>query len=96
MDKIKEYLLELSFLLVLIRFIAVPSSVSDALVLIALVGSIVYTKNYLKSKTDLVEENYRKEFDELKRKVEALTFQSGIKRTNVANEQERKISNSRF
>lgn len=96
MNKIKEYLLELSFLLVLVRFIATPSSVSDALVLIALVGSIVYTKSYLKSKTDIVDEMYRKEFDELKRKVEALTFQSGIKRTNVNNEQERKVSNARF
>lgn len=96
MDKIKGYLLELSFLLVLVRFIVTPSSISDALVLIALVGSIVYTKNYLKSKTDLVEETHRKEFDEFKRKVEALTFQSGIKRTSVANEQERKVSNSRF
>jgi hypothetical protein len=96
MDKIKGYLLELSFLLVLVRFIAVPSSISDALVLMTLVGSIVYTKNYLKLKQDAVAEKYEKEFDELKRKVEALTFQNGIKRTNVANEQERKISNSRF
>jgi hypothetical protein len=96
MDKIKGYLLELSFLLVLLRFIATPSSISDALVLMTLVGAIVYTKNYLKIKENAVEEKYQKEFDELKRKVEALTFQSGIKRTNVANEQERKISNSRF
>jgi hypothetical protein len=96
MNKIKDYLLEVSFLLVLARFVTTSPNISDSVVLISLVGAIVYVKSYLAQKTHDYTETQQKQLDELTRKVEALNFQNSVKRTSVNNEQERKVSNARF
>lgn len=96
MNKIKNYLLEVSFLLVLARFVSSQSTLSDAMVLMSLIAAIVYVKNYLTQKEEKQNETQQKQIDELTRKVEALSFQNSVKRTNIANEQERKTSNARF
>ena len=54
MDKIKEHLFELAMLAILIRSFIAGASMADALVLITLVLSIVYTKSYLqRNKLDI-------------------------------------------
>lgn len=54
--QLKEYLLELSFLALLIRIIVVGAGIGEALALISLVLSMGYTKWLTKSKIEQYEE----------------------------------------
>lgn len=60
--QLKEYLLELSFLALLIRIICVGAGIGEALAVVSLVLSMAYTKWLNKAKVE--------QFDELKSQIE--------------------------
>lgn len=79
---LKDYLLELSFLILLVRFLIMGTSISDAIVLITLVISIVYTKNYLRKEQQVVDETVSKEINEMKKKIDSLSMGLGLRRND--------------
>ena len=100
--QIKEYLLELSFLALLIKILIVGAGIGEALVAISLASSIAYKMWLAKSKIEQFQEltdsigtkANQTEVAELKLLMETLdsrlqsvTFDKSIKRTTV-NEQE--------
>lgn len=78
-NKLKDSLLEISFVLLLARFLYAGTSISDAVVLISLVISIVYTKYYLRKEADIQDEAATNELNELKRRVDALSMSAGLR-----------------
>lgn len=92
MNKIVEYLLEVSFIAVLIRCLVLGAGIGDAIIGISLVISIVYKNYYLhKSKIDEKEAIYKeiedhklattKEIDDLKGAVTSMKLNTSMKRT---------------
>lgn len=79
---LKDYLLELSFLILLIRFLIMGTSISDAIVLITLVISIVYTKNYLRKEQKVVDETVYNEINDMKKKIDSLSMSFGLRRND--------------
>lgn len=81
MNKIVEYLLEVSFIAVLIRCLVLGAGIGDAIIGISLVISIVYKNYYLhKSKIDEKDAIY-KEIDDLKGAVTSMKLNTSMKRT---------------
>jgi hypothetical protein len=85
--QLKNYLLEASFLALLVYTLINGVEIGAALVLISLVSSMGYDKFLNKSKIDQ-NEALRKEIDEIKSKVNSLSIDKSLRRTT--NEQENK------
>jgi hypothetical protein len=94
MSKITEYLLELSFIAVLLRCLAFGATMGDAVICISLVISITY-KNYyiIKNKIDDKEEIY-KQLEDLKSAITSVKLNAGL--TRKTNEKEAIIPGRRF
>ena len=79
---LKDYLLELSFVVLLLRFLVMGTSISDAMVLITLVISIVYTKNYLKKEKQTVDDAVLVDIENIKKKMDTLSVGMGLRRND--------------
>lgn len=82
MDKLKENLFEIFLLLYSIRSFAVGPSISDALIAITLVISIVYIKNFLKKEKIEDKESLSKDIDMLKQELAKIKLDRGIKQVS--------------
>lgn len=81
MESLRKSLLEISFILFLIKgLISSEFSIALSLLLITLVVSIVYTKFYLYKSIMDDKQDIRDEMEELKRKLDSINLSLGIKR----------------
>ena len=85
MDKIKEHLFELAMLAILLRSFIAGASISDALVLITLIVSIVYTKSFIFRKKVDVETEIVADVKALKEQLNMIKFDKGIRKVGVVN-----------
>lgn len=96
-NHLKDYLLELSFLALLIKILIFGAEISEALAVISLVFSISYNKWLNKNKIDQYDEliqninshkeQFQKEIDTLNSKLTGIALDKSIKRVSL-NEQE--------
>ena len=101
LNQLKDYLLELSFLALLIKIILVGAGIGEALAIISLVFSMAYTKWLNKTKLEQYEElmnkinsdkeEFKKEIENLNSKLTGIALDKSIKRTSL-NEQEQQRS----
>lgn len=83
--KLREYLFEMSLLAIMVRSFIAGASISDALVLVTLVGAILYTKEYLyKTKMDDKAE-LKEEMIVLKNEIASLKLDRGFKQSGILN-----------
>lgn len=80
MTKLKEHLLELSFILILIKSLITEISLPSALIMITLVISIVYTKYFLVDKDKLQSDSTKGEIETINKKLNSLMLAVGMKR----------------
>lgn len=80
MTKLKENLLELSFILILIKSLITEISLPSALILITLVISIVYTKHFLVDKDKTQSDSTKAEMEAVNKKLNSLMLAVGMKR----------------
>ena len=85
MDKLKQNLFEIFLLLYSIRSFAVGPTLSDALIAIILVISIVYIKYHLKKDELNDKEELSKDLDMLKQEIAKLKLNNGIKQIGSNN-----------
>jgi hypothetical protein len=83
MNKIKEHIFELAMLAVLIRSFIAGASISDALVLITLVLSIVYTKSYLNRKKLDIEAEVLADIKAVKEQLNMIKLDKGIRKVGL-------------
>lgn len=80
MEKISQNLFELATLCFMLRSFVVGPNISDALILISLIISIVYTKNYLnRNKLDLEKATYE-DIKMIKNELSMLKLDRGLKK----------------
>lgn len=89
--KLKDYLLELAFLALLIRVVAVGCSVGEAIALVSVVSSMGYNKFLAKKKVEQYDEilsqiktnhdDISKKYDDVVAKLASITMEKSIKRT---------------
>lgn len=79
MEKIKGYLFELSLLAIMGRSFLTGPTISDALVIITMVGAILYTKEFLNKKKIDDKAEIREELRVLKNEIAALKLDRGIR-----------------
>lgn len=94
--QVKDYLLELAFIALLIRVVAVGCGIGEALALISIVSSIGYNKYLAKTKIterEEIETKFNESLEQLSKdlkdtqaKVNSLSLNSGVRR--AVNEQE--------
>lgn len=98
MEKIKEHLFELAMLAVLLRSFIAGATMADALVLITLVVSIVYTKSYLSRKKVDVELSIVEDVKGLKEQLQMIKLDKGIRKVGNSGEtnQVNPLSSIRF
>lgn len=85
--QVKNYLLEISFLALIIHSLINGMEIGTALVLISLVSSMAYNKFLNKSKNDELEV-FRKDIEDMKSKINSLSIDKTLRRT--VSEQETK------
>ncbi len=83
MNKIKEHLFELAMLAVLLRSFIAGASISDALVLITLIISIVYTKSFIFRKKVDVESEIVADVKALKEQLSMIKLDKGIRKVGA-------------
>jgi len=98
---IKDYLLELAFLALLIRVVAIGCGLGEALALVSVVVSMAYNKWLVKNKIedraelearlDAALKDVNEKFDSMSNKVNSLSMNQSMKRTEP-NEQKTPIS----
>ena len=82
MKHLRESLLEISFILFLLKgLLSADFSIALSLLLITLVVSIVYTKSYLYKKKIEDREEIEAKVEEVKRRLDAINLSMGIKRS---------------
>lgn len=96
MKKLSAYLLEVAFVALLVRTLAVGCGIGEALALISIVSSIVYreymTKGIIQDRVELEArlekalEEVNKKLDDTSNKVNSLSMNQSMKRTTT-NEQ---------
>ena len=91
MNKIKENLFELGIFAFMCRSFVVGPSVSDALVLISLIISIVYVKHFLNRNKLLVEESVISDIKMLKEELNKIKLDKGIRRLSGETSQNNSI-----
>lgn len=78
LEVLKSNLFEVAFIALLVRFIVSGTSMSDALVLLGLIASIVYVKHFLtKHKTEKSDETTLR-LEEMERVVSSLAIKVGL------------------
>jgi uncharacterized membrane protein len=80
MEKLKAHLLELSFILILIKSLITEISLPSALIMITLVISIVYTKYFLVDKNKIHSDATKEELETVNKKLNTLMLAVGMKR----------------
>ena len=80
MNKLKENLFEIFLCLYSIRSFVVGPTISDALIAIFLIISIVYTKNYLRKEEVSDKESIVKDIEAMKQQIAKLNLDQGIKK----------------
>lgn len=93
LTQMKDYLLELSFLALLIKIVVIGAGIGEALAIISLVFSITYNKWLNKAKIEQYEEltnrmlldkeELKKEIEMLNSKLTGITLDKSIKRTSL-------------
>lgn len=101
LSTIKEYLLELAFLALLVRIVAIGCGLGEALAVVSLVGSMAYNKWLAKAKLDDKAEletrleaalkEVNEKFDDMSNKVNSLSMNQSVKRT-APNEQKTPVA----
>jgi hypothetical protein len=86
MNKIKEHLFELAMLAILVRSFITGASISDALVLITLVISIVYTKFYMNRKKLDIASDIIDDVKGLKEQISMMKLDKGIRKVGTLGE----------
>lgn len=79
MIKIKENLFEVFLCLYSLRSFIVGPTISDAIIAIFLILSIVYIKNYLKKDSINDKEIIQKDIQQLKQEIAKITLDRGIR-----------------
>jgi len=82
LEFIKEHMLELAFILFVLRLVGVGAGIGDALALLSVVILIGYNKYLSKTKIDQTEE-LNKKIEDLSSKIQSIQLANGIKRTSV-------------
>ena len=80
MEKLKAHLLELSFILILVKSLITEISLPSALIMITLVISIVYTKYFLVDKQTIQSDATKAELETVNKKLNSLMLAVGMKR----------------
>ncbi len=84
MEKIKGYLFEASLLAVMFRSFIIGPSVSDAVVLITLVGAILYKKEYLNRQKIEDKAELKEDIRILKNEISGLKLDRGFRQSVTA------------
>lgn len=94
--QVKEYLLELSFLALLVRIICVGAGIGEALAVISLVVSMAYSKWLAKNKVEQFQElkeemqtmyaKFGSEIELMQNRMQSLTFEKSITKRQVSEE----------
>ena len=88
-QSLKDNLFELAFFAVLIRFLTRDTALNEALVLICLIVTTTYVKNYLQKKlSDQEKVTLNERIDQLERRVNAVSINNGLKKLVVQDEKE--------
>lgn len=93
--QIKDYLLELSFLALLIRVVLLGAGIGESLALVSIVISMSYARYLNKSKIE-DRDSLVAEINEIKNKVNSLTIERSLKPKVLLNEQETKQAPKRL
>lgn len=83
MNKLKENLFEVFLCLYSVRSFVVGPTLSDALIAVSLIISIVYAKSYLTKDKISDKEALDKELDAIKQSLAKLNLDNGIKRVGT-------------
>jgi hypothetical protein len=78
MTKLKEYLLEISFIALLLKCLIFNLDIAASLLLITLVLSIVYTKYFLNKEKQTYSDEVKEEMKEINSKINSLSIKAGI------------------